>query len=91
MKTIVVDKELFQYKVVHNQLDYGVYRSYTFFYQGVETTYHKKYFFFGPLVEVSKPKLAFILNGDIEDPELSRDAARAKIQRHIEILKGKLI
>jgi len=101
MKEIEYKGEIFQYKVLHDTSEWGD-SVWTEFYQGTYTKETRRFFFFGPKIQVTEPILKFYVNIDIESPSYTKEMVRKKIEseyfktigkeaREEEIKRGEII
>jgi hypothetical protein len=80
MKEIEYNGEIFQYQVLSDTSEWGE-STWTEFYQGTYTEETRRFFFFGPKIQVTKPILKFYVNINIESPSYTKEMVREKIER----------
>jgi hypothetical protein len=88
MKEINVNGRTFQYEVEAYAGEFGYYHE-TEFYEGYETYSRKRYFLFGDIVTISKPKWVFTIYCDIESEHYTKSEIRTKIEKQVELLERK--
>lgn len=88
MKTLNVNGREFQYEIEIYQGEFGLYEE-TLFYEGVETYTRKKYFLFGDVITITKPKWVFTLPLDIESEYYTKAEIRGMIEKKLELLNRK--
>ena len=88
MKTLNVNGKEFQYEVESYSGEFGYYHE-TLFYDGYETYSRRKYFLFGDIVTISKPKWVFTIHCDIESEYYTKSEIRGKIEKQVELLERK--
>lgn len=70
-----------KYKVKYDSGEYGGY--YTEFYSKERFKFIKKYFLFGPTIKVNCSKCLFILSGNIENPSITAEYWRIKVDEEM--------
>lgn len=80
MKTISINSRELHYDICVSGGEYSDYY-YTKFYEGTITTYRKKYYLFGEVIPVVRPKFLFELWFDIEDPSNTKKECKDKISK----------
>jgi hypothetical protein len=84
MKKINIDGVELDYEIMVSEFD-----EWTYFYQGTKKVNKRKYFLFGPLVEVIKPIFVFKVGFNIESEFITKDVVRSHINRGVELLNRK--
>jgi hypothetical protein len=87
-KELIVNGRALLYRVSTYVGEYGM-SEYTEFYEGFEEITRKKYYLFGPVITITKPKFAFRLPYSIESDKYSKTSVRRNIESYVELLGRK--
>ena len=92
MKNITIDGRTFQYEIKgYGCGEYGAFIGYeTLFYYGTTKQYKKEYILFGKLKVIEKPKFAFKVDRNIENPDYSKEKVRDLIRKELTIFDRKV-
>lgn len=87
MRKIIINDREFEYETcwISYGEDIGS-DPFTYFYEGTETITKRKWILFGPKIEITQPKHMFTICGDSNDPLLTKDWWRRRIENKIELL-----
>jgi len=88
MKTLNVNGREFQYEVETYIGEFGTFEE-TVFYEGFKTYSRKRYFLFGDIVTISKPKWVFTIHCNIESEGYTKSEIKEKIDKQIQLLERK--
>ena len=88
LRELLVNGRAFTYRISTYVGEYGM-SEYTEFYEGFEEITRKKYYIFGPVVTISRPKFAFRLPYSIESDKYSKTSVRRNIESYVELLGRK--
>lgn len=83
MENIIIGNHTFQYKICHDETEWGGYE-WTDFYYGTYTNTYRKYLLFGPVMTSEKPKLAFKVDIDISSRALTNDEVKRWVMKAYE-------
>ena len=84
MKALVINNTNLYYQVNFNEQEYDTIL-YTEFFLDIKTKLVKKYWLFGPLVEVDDSKAIFEVNFNIEEPTHTKSELKAILERKLEL------
>lgn len=83
MKTLILNDRELNYEIRVSGGEYCDYY-YTRFYEGTTTTHRKKYYLFGDVIPVVRPKFIFDLWFDIESINVTKEECQEKITKALE-------
>lgn len=84
MKALVINNTTLHYQVNYDDEGYDTV-FYTEFFLELKTKLVKKYWLFGPLVEVDDSKSIFEVSFDIEEPTHTKSELKAILERKLEL------
>ena len=90
MKTLILDNRELNYEICTSEGEYS-YSYYTRFYEGTYTIQRKKFYLFGDVITITKPKFIFDLWFNVESENLSQEDYDKKKKRFEEIKNGKIV
>lgn len=90
MKSILINDKEYQYKTFVEYTENGYYQ-WTEFYDGLKNSLksYRKFWLFGKIIskKILIPNLIFRLQINIEDPNITEDEIKHKIDRELELLE----
>lgn len=87
-RSIIIHDRILYYQSFHDSSEVGS-LEWTEFYEEIETITRKKWFFFGPIVTFTRPKVLFKIYANADNERLTKDWWREKIAHQLELLERK--